>query len=187
MKYVQPVRDKEKIQEMTEFLKEKNDRDMIMWLTGIYTGLRISDILTLRVRHVRNTNYISIVEQKTRNTKKNSQTKRILIVPKLRRALDIYIEGKGDNEYLFKSREGRNKPITRVRAYEILKEAAYELGLKEVGTHTMRKTFGYHIYQREKDVAMLQDIFNHSSPYITLKYIGVNQDAIDKTMKSIDY
>lgn len=87
---------------------------------------------------------------------------------------------------MFKSREGKNKPITRVRAYEILKNAASELGINEVGTHTMRKTFGYQNYQREKDVAMLQDIFNHSSPYITLKYIGVNQDAIDMTMKNID-
>lgn len=181
MKFVQPVRDKEKIHEITEYLEGKNERDKIMWLTGIYTGLRISDILTLRVKHVRSTQYISLKEQKT------DKTKRILINPKLRRALDKYIDGKNDNEYLFKSREGRNKPITRVRAYEILKEAAGELGIKEVGTHTMRKTFGYHIYQKEKDVAMLQDIFNHSSQYVTLKYIGVNQDAIDKTMKNIDY
>lgn len=70
MKFVQPIRDKEQIREMTEYLKGKSERDMVMWLTGIYTGLRISDILTLRVRHVRNTNYISIIEKKTINTKK---------------------------------------------------------------------------------------------------------------------
>lgn len=181
MKFVQPIRDKEHVREMTELLESKNERDLIMWLIGIYTGLRVSDILTLRVRHVKGTNYITLKERKT------EKTKRILIIPRLRRALDKYIEGKKDNEFLLKSREGKNKPITRVRAYAILKDAAAELGITEVGTHTMRKTFGYQMYQRDKDVAMLQDIFSHSSPYITLKYIGVNQDAIDKSMKSIDY
>ena len=180
MNFVQPIRDKEKVREVIEYFEERNERDMIMFMMGIYTGLRISDILKIKVRQVK-TSYISITEQKTK------KTKRFYIVPKLRRALDKYIVGKKDNEYLFKSRQGRNKPITRVRAYEILRAAAREVGLKEVGTHTMRKTFGYHIYQREKDVAMLQDIFNHSSSYITLKYIGVNQDAIDGAMKRLEF
>lgn len=180
MNFVQPIRDKEKVREVIEYFGERNERDMIMFMMGIYTGLRISDILKIRVRQVR-TSHITINEQKT------DKSKRFYIVPVLKRALDIYIEGKKDNDYLFKSRQGKNKPITRVRAYEILREAAREVGLKEVGTHTMRKTFGYHIYQREKDVAMLQDIFNHSSPYITLKYIGVNQDAIDGAMGRLKF
>lgn len=54
----------------------------------------------------------------------------------------------------------------------------------DIGTHTMRKTFGYHFYQQTKDVAMLQEIFNHSGPDITLRYIGVNQDSMDKAMAS---
>lgn len=181
MRFVQPIREKEKVRELIEFLEERNERDALMFMTGIYTGLRISDILQLRVKQVRNTQYIVIREQKTQ------KTKRFYIVNELRRAIDRYIDGKKDNEYIFKSREGRNKPITRVRAYEILRAAAREVGLREVGTHTMRKTFGYHIYQKEKDVAMLQDIFNHSSPYITLKYIGVNQDAIDVAMKKLRF
>ena len=49
------------------------------------------------------------------------------------------------------------------------------------GTHTMRKTFGYHHYKKFKDVAMLQKIFNHSSPEITLRYIGIEQDEIDES------
>ena len=50
-----------------------------------------------------------------------------------------------------------------------------------VGTHTMRKTFGYHHYQKFKDVAILQKIFNHSSPQVTLRYIGIEQDQIDES------
>ena len=100
--------------------------------------------------------------------------------------LSPYIEDKEDQEYLFKSRQGKNKPITRGRAYAILRAAALANGLDEIGTHTLRKTFGYHVYQEEKDVALLQDIFNHSAPYITLKYIGVNQDAIDQAYQKLN-
>jgi integrase len=48
-----------------------------------------------------------------------------------------------------------------------------------IGTHTLRKTFGYHFYQRTKDVAMLQQIFGHSASSITLRYIGINDDMMD--------
>ncbi|MEG1009339.1 MAG: site-specific integrase, partial [Clostridia bacterium] len=50
--------------------------------------------------------------------------------------------------------------------------------------HTMRKTFGYWHYQIYKDIAILQDIFNHSSPSITLRYIGINDDIKDKTIEN---
>ena len=55
-----------------------------------------------------------------------------------------------------------------------------------VGTHTMRKTFGYHHYQQFKDVAILQYILNHSSPSITLRYIGIEQDNIEATLQEFE-
>ena len=88
-----------------------------------------------------------------------------------------------DEDYLFKSRKG-NKPITRVQAYRILNDVAEKLGIEEVGTHTLRKTFGYWHYQHHKDVAILQEIFNHSAPSITLKYIGINKDMINESYKN---
>ncbi|WP_430756994.1 hypothetical protein [Pseudobacillus badius] len=50
-----------------------------------------------------------------------------------------------------------------------------------IGTHT--KTFNYHFYQRTKDVAMLQQIFGHSSLSITLRYIGINVEMVDKALE----
>ncbi|MBO8430908.1 site-specific integrase, partial [Spirochaetes bacterium] len=55
-----------------------------------------------------------------------------------------------------------------------------------IGTHSMRKSFGYHHYKQFKDVAMLQMIFNHSSPQITLRYIGINQDQIDNSYRQFE-
>ena len=58
--------------------------------------------------------------------------------------------------------------------------------MEHVGTHTMRKTFGYHVYQKTKDAVMLMKIYNHSDIHITLRYIGVEQDYIDETMAAFD-
>jgi integrase len=175
MNFVQPIRDPEKVEEIKLFLKEQNERNYMLFLIGINTGLRISDILKLKVSDVKGT-HISIREKKT------GKQKRIRITPSLKRELIRYIKGKSDDEYLFKSRKGRNKPIGRSMAYKILRKTAERFHLDEIGTHTLRKTFGYHFYQQTKDVAMLQVIFNHSSPAITLKYIGVNQDSMDRAM-----
>lgn len=148
----------------------------MLFVTGTNSGLRISDILPLRVSDAKKP-YFSIREKKT------NKFKRIAMTPSLQRELKAYVEGKEDHEFLFKSREGINKPIGRSMAYKILREAAEYVSLDEVGTHTLRKTFGYHFYMQHKDVAMLQEIFNHSSQDITLKYIGINQDGIDKAIK----
>jgi integrase len=69
-----------------------------------------------------------------------------------------------------------------VQAYRILNKAAKNIGIGEIGTHTLRKTFGYLFYQKTKDVALLQELFNHSAPSITLRYIGINQDLMDNAM-----
>ncbi|MFW6238815.1 MAG: tyrosine-type recombinase/integrase, partial [Halanaerobiales bacterium] len=78
-----------------------------------------------------------------------------------------------NEDYLFQSRKGKNQPISRVQAYRVLKKIGKRAGLNiKIGTHTLRKTYGYHHYQKYKDIAQLQAIFNHSSPDITLDYIG---------------
>ena len=91
-----------------------------------------------------------------------------------------------DEDFLIQSRKGDNQPISRVQAYRVLNETAKQIGLDEIGTHTMRKTFGYHHYQTNKDIAILQEIFNHSAPSITLRYIGITDDMKDQSLKGFD-
>jgi integrase len=92
------------------------------------------------------------------------------------------------NCYVFRSRKGANSPITRQQAYRILNYAAESIGLiersentniiisGEIGTHTLRKTFGYHAYQNGISLELLMDIFNHSSKSQTLRYIGITEE-----------
>ena len=178
MDLVQPIRDKKIIEQFKNELLKSGYRDYMMFVIGINTGLRISDILNLKVSDVRDKTHIVIIEQKT---KKN---KRFMINSMLKADIDKYIDNMNHDDYLFSSRKGENKPISRVQAYRILNNVAKKLGIDEIGTHTLRKTFGYWHYKQYKDVAILQDIFNHSAPSVTLLYIGINDDIKDNTIEN---
>ncbi|WP_042352275.1 tyrosine-type recombinase/integrase [Bacillus massiliigorillae] len=172
MNLVQPIRDKELIQEIKEYLKERNERNYILFLFGINTGLRISDILNLRVRDVQGWN-VFVREKKTKKPKE------VKMPPELKKAVRSYVQGKPKYEFLFKSRIGKNKPITRGMAYKILQDVAEEFDLERIGTHSFRKTYGYHFYNQFKDVVALQMMFNHTDQKETLRYIGIQQDGLN--------
>ena len=70
MNTVQPIKDIEIIYDIADYLKSRNKRNYVLFMFGIYSGLRISDILKLRVRDVRNKNYIYIREKKTNKEKR---------------------------------------------------------------------------------------------------------------------
>jgi len=176
MNFVQPIRDPDMIFEIKRFLRAKSERNYMLFVTGINSGLRISDILQLRVKDTKRS-YFNITEIKT------GKKRRFEMTVQLQKELKEYCEGKEDHEYLFKSRKGINKPIGRSMAYKILREAAEYVGLDDIGTHTMRKTFGYHMYMKYKDVALLQKILNHSDPAFTLRYIGIDEDIQNKAIR----
>lgn len=181
MNRVEPIRDKKVVRDIFDYLYEKNKRDGIMYAIGIYMGLRISDILPLRVRDAKR-QYFYFREKKT------GKEKRIPINRFIRKLLDDYIQDKKDFECLFHS-PGRpgNQPITRQQAYNIISEAGKRFGIRDgIGTHTMRKTFGYHYYKKTHDVATLMYIFNHSSESMTLRYIGITEDKICNIYNEID-
>ncbi|MEK3837943.1 site-specific integrase [Paenibacillus sp. FSL R7-0128] len=175
---MQPIRDLEVLEEFKRQLKAWDWRNWMMFVFGINTGLRISDILPLKVKDVKG-EYVNLREKKT------GKLRRILINSELRADLNSYLEyfdWLGPDDYLFESQKG-GRPISTVQAYRILRLIADVMGLESIGTHTMRKTFGYHFYKRTKDIATLQTIMNHSSARVTMRYIGIIQDTIDDYMR----
>lgn len=180
MNTAQPIRDIGTVWDIAEYLGEKSERNKMMFLFGIYVGLRISDIIKLKVRDVRNLDSVSIREQKT------GKERQFPINDELRPLLRNYIKGKSDYEWLFPSRQ-QGEHIGRIQAYNILNEAGKYFGLEQIATHTMRKTFGYHFYQQTKDIVTLQKIFNHASIHITLRYIGIEQDAINEAIRNLSF
>lgn len=174
MTIVEPIKNKDDIKKVENVLAKKNGRDLLLFVIGTNCGLRISDILSLDVGDVKGQSHIRIVEKKT------GKFKKFPVNAKLKPMFEEYTKGKNPDEPLFKT-VFQNR-MQRFAAYYIVRSACKEAGLQEkVGTHTMRKTFGYHHYRKFKDVAILQKIFNHSSPEITLRYIGIEQDEIEKS------
>lgn len=180
MESVEPIRDVEKIEAMKKELLRSSQRDHLMFVIGINLGLRISDLLALKVGDVAGKDAYTLREEKTGKTRRVN-------LKAVRQAIADYTDGMSADAYLFTSRnsgsDGESRPIDRTQAYRILNDAARKVGIQDaIGTHTLRKTFGYHHYKKFKDVATLQEIFNHSSPSITKRYIGIRQDEIDETL-----
>jgi integrase len=177
MNTVEPIRELRDIKNMKRALE---GRDRLLFIFGINSGLRISDILNLRIGDVmddfgRPRDYVEVKEKKT------GKSKRFRLNDSIRTEIKRQVSGMFD-QYLFKSRKGDNKAISRVQAYRIIQRAADKVGLEDVkiGTHSMRKTFGYHAYNNGTPLERLQIIFNHSSPNETLGYIGITQEEVDE-------
>ncbi|MRG85667.1 tyrosine-type recombinase/integrase [Salinibacillus xinjiangensis] len=173
-----PIREFESIKKMKDYLYQQSLRNGFLFTFGINSGLKISDILPLKVKDIKYASHLEIHDR-------NGNIRRVKISPSLKQEVEEYTKGKDDSFYLFPSREG-NKPISRVTAWNILKQAAKEIGLSEsIGTNTLRKTFGYHYYKKTKDLATLQQIFGHSSISITMNFIEIKEDLSDQNIEDL--
>ena len=181
MNTVEPIREFDLILDIADYLKDKRDRDYVLFMTGIYLGRRISDILPFRVRDIKDREHIYITEEKT------GKEIKIAINKELQAIYKDYCKGKKAWEYLFRG-TGRKKPISRQRVWQILNEAADEFEYKDrIGCHSLRKTFGYWLYQNTHDVVAIQELLNHDDPSITKRYIGINQDTKDSMVNGLSF
>lgn len=104
MKVVEPIRDIDDIERIKDYLRRNNERDYILFMFGIYTGLRVSDIIPIKVKHILGSR-IEIREKKT------GKIRSFPINQQLRNALNQYIENKQlkEYDYLFPSRKKRTE------------------------------------------------------------------------------
>ena len=175
---VEPLRTREEIKEMKLALQRGNkdvpkraklaERDVLLFLIGINTGLQVQDLVRLKVGDVRGKEAFLISEGKTCE-------KRKIYLHMLQREIQQYTMDKHDKAFLFPSQKGI-EAISKTQVYRILTDAADWLGRNDIGTHTMRKTFGYHHYKKYRNIAVLQRIFHHAAPNVTKRYIGLQQE-----------
>jgi len=177
IKDVQPIRSLEKIEDMKWSLKKWcGERDYIMFLIGINTGLRIGDLLKFKVVDIKGKKRVVIYEGKTKK-------KREINLSNIYDELNAYINTLGNTKWLFPSRKGYNA-ISTTQAYRQFVKAAEMVDIESVGLHTCRKTFGFWFYKKEKDIAKLQYILNHDKPSTTLLYIGITQEEVDDSLST---
>lgn len=174
MSTVKPLTNYDLVLDISDFLKEKNQRDYVLFWTGIYTGRRISDFLPLKIRDIKEADRICFLESKT---KKKSD---IILNPKLKEIYKEYCTEKKGYEYAFPNNRKPAQPISRVRVWQILNEAAQQFEYKDkIGCHTLRKTFGYWLYQQTKDIVAIKELLKQSDIAVTKRYIGVDQQQQD--------
>ena len=202
---LQPIRNLDVVFEVARKLRaletDQGKRMYMLWIVGINMGMRIGDIVDLRVGDLRGKTEYTYLPHKQEH--KNRSRKITIPIPDdVRQAVEERCQGKPDDAWLFPSRKthptrGEKYPkprkpeekakhreravnvgaISRQTARRDIKEIGRVCGLDmRIGCHTMRKTFGYHYYQETHDVAQLQEWFYHESPATTLVYIGISLD-----------
>ncbi len=190
-----PIEDRQKVLDMLDYLRGKNPRDALLFQTGVNTILRIGDLLRLTARTVMDPGptikirkYLDIKEQKT------GKYNRIIITSTLSPILKAYVEryiGSDPDHYLFyrmKDNKDVNIPITRDWASKILCRAAKYCGIENFNTQSMRKTHALHVYKATNhDIALVQAMLKHSSPAVTLRYIGITQHKMDRAKQIISF
>ena len=177
---VEPIRDKNDIQRIVEYFNNNDKRKYaVLFLLGINSGLRVSDLLGFKVKDVLNQSSIKLREQKT------GKYKLFPLKDELQKILNDFCKNRNPNEWLFVGRH--NLKLDRIIVYKTFVNACKELNIDaNVGTHTMRKTFGYHHYKQFHDIALVQTIFNHYSPVVTKRYIGITQDEINESYLNLN-
>jgi integrase len=178
---VEPIRLKRNIRKIKEVLGD-HARDLALFTLGINTGLRGSDLLSLRFKDVltkedKIVSKLEVVETKTKKKRK------IKLGPKPRKALMALLPNDLDdldvNAYLFPSRKGGRMTIQRL--HQLLNTWCDKAGVKgHFGSHTLRKSYGYHLYKNGADIVLLMKAFGHSNQAVTLRYIGIEDEQIDE-------
>jgi len=177
----EPIRDKRKLKALADYwLEQGHFRNYTLVISGVYTALRISDLLQLQwedvydfeAKHFRT--HFTISEQKTGKQKTIALNKQVIEALKL-----CFRERK--SSYIFAGSRDTSRPISRVQAWRIIKTATESAKISGcIACHSLRKTFGYFAWKSGVTPVILMDIYNHSSFEITRRYLGITQDDRDK-------
>ena len=161
MPKTRPIKNQEQIESIANYLKDTSERDYILFMLAIHTGIRMKELLYLRVRDVKDKEFIEAGSSST--------ARQIPVNKDLGKVLDEYIKEKDENHFLVHNLNSEHENISDYTAYRNLKIAFNAVGLE--GGCSLRKTFGYWYYKEYKDVALLKKILGQNTIIDSLKYI----------------
>ena len=187
MNFVEPIRSRKKIDHIKDFLVEQGRyRDLLLFVVGINTALRVSDLLKLRIGDF-------VVEDGTLRDRfwireaKCGKRHQVIINDSIAQTLVDYRRAYPKVEidpghYVFFNVKTENyqRPISRKQAWKIVTTLCHDVGLQgNYGTHTMRKTWGYHARQNGVDLALIMHQLNHNDLAHTKRYLGITDDELE--------
>ncbi len=178
---VEPFKDAKHIKNIKKLLAG-NPRDRLLFTMGVNSGMRVQDLLGLRVKDVTG---LTLGDSISVREKKTGKTNVIILNKEIMAALSDHLSAGQDEELvLFKSRKGKNYPITTFRVTKLVKSWADAVGAKgNYGAHSLRKTW---TYQQRKVFGVSWEVLakrlNHSNPSITRRYLGIAAEEVEEIL-----
>ena len=194
MNFVEPIRDRKKIAQIKNQLRgQRRYRDLLLFVVGINTALRISDLLELQVGHFLD-DLQHIKRQFWIKELKRGKRQKVVVNSSIRYALEEYfaahpeIVGDHNNSIFFNTKDnGFRQPIRRGQAWKIISTICQQVGLHgNFGTHSLRKTWGYHARMQGVDLALIMHKLNHESIAYTKRYLGVTDDELQTVSQRLN-
>ena len=184
-----PIRDEKQLKALAEYwLARRNFRNYTLIVLGVYSALRISDLLRLRWGDVYDfeagafRSHFFVTECKT------GKQKKIALNNKAVRALRLWFqETRRGDSFIFCNNRRNAAPISRIQAWRIIKLAALAVKIPGcISCHSLRKSFGLFAWRAGILPILLMEIFNHSSWEITRRYLGIVQEDKDRVHLSLE-
>lgn len=163
-------------------------RERALFVLGIKTGFRISELLSLRVGDVwQYGRFVDHVAVQRRHMKQKRESRSVIVHPDAKAALAAWLmelQRTGDVTHetmLFPSRKGLNRALRRGQVGHIQRQAYAACGLiGKLSTHSMRRTFGETVYEKSgRDLLRTQRAMGHKSPASTVAYLHIDERDID--------
>jgi integrase len=170
-------------------------RDHALFTLGILSGFRVSELLSLRVKDVwQHGQPVDRVTVQRRHMKRKRESRTVILHPQARAAVQAwlaampaYMAPAAPDTFLFRSRKGPNRPISRVQALRILQEAFASCELRgKLGTHTMRKTFAQNVHERlGRDLVKTQRALGQKNITTTILYLSFRDEDIAQAILAL--
>jgi integrase len=194
MNFVEPIRNRKKLEQIKNILKGQGRyRDLLLFVVGINTALRVSDLLTLRIG-----DFVDeageVRERFWLREEKRGKRNEVVINRSIREALELYravypeVEANLDHFVFFNTRtQDYTQPISRKQAWQFISTICRDAGLRgNYGTHSLRKTWGYHARMNGVDLALIMHKLNHSDLTYTKRYLGITDEELEEVVRRLN-
>jgi len=169
-------------------------RDQTLFTLGVLSGFRVAELLSIQIKDVyQHDQIVDRVTVKRKSMKGQVQSRTVILhndakiilgewIHEMAKTIDIH-----PDYFVFKSRKGANKPISRVQALRILRDAFDSCEIVgQLGTHSMRKTFANNVHEKlGRDLHKTQQALGQRNITTTIQYLSFRQEDIDEAILSL--
>lgn len=198
---VLPIKDSQILEQVLETLRDGfkyGQRNYTIFQVGKATLLRVSDVISLTKENVfdekdniKRNAYIVDKKTKKQNTLYLRPVENDLLIYQswlMKYQMHNPETKVYDSKWLFPSFRNPDNHISGHTYYEIMEKVGDLLGLNYLGTHTMRKTGAYRVYEQSNhNIGLVMKLLNHSSEAVTLNYLGLDQESREQMLDKIDF